>query len=104
MKKRNNRRKFQSVDIVMGLLRELARKETTPAWIMLAAIDRMAEIDGIYKVNLDALRPARLPQPPAPEPEPLEPVKAEDTTLLDEFNKRFYDKGGALGKPTDSKN
>lgn len=92
---RKPRYKDQGIDFIVGQLRKLAKDVKVSPWIRLRAIDRLAAIDRSYEVSLLETTPAKLPKPPveeAPEP-PAVQEDIEGEKLLDEFNRKFYNKG-----------
>ena len=96
---RKPRHKDQGLDINIGLLRKLAKDEKTPAWIKLLAIDRLLVIDKTCEIPLTASLPIARPirstkEVEVPEEDVNPPVAEGDgKELLDEFNRRFYNRG-----------
>lgn len=92
---KKQRYKDQGIDFIIGQLRKLAKDIKVSPWIRLRAIDRLATIDRSYEVSLIETTPAKLPKPPVedvPTPATEEP-DVEGEQLLDEFNRKFYNKG-----------
>ena len=106
-RKKKPRYKDQGIDFVIGQYRAIAKDKEVPAWIRMAAVDRLAVIDSILKVELIPLatRVAKLPASPVSDlkPEP-EIVPVEDDPILDAFNRKYYNGGVKNVEPTDSKN
>lgn len=101
---KKRRKQYQSVDFTIGELKKIVRDKTTPSWIKIIALDRMAEIDGNYKVDLlpPTSRVNKLPAATAvPEviaPEVEAPVIDEvGKRLLDNFHKTLYNGGANAG-------
>jgi len=108
-----NRHKCQGIDFVIGQLRDIAKDKEIPAWQRLAALDRLSTIDSIYQIEIVPLTPrvaSRAPvpvigdlkiEPAAPVTEPV--VDDEEKKLLEDFNRKYYNKG-EKSERSDSKN
>src|SRR5882672_6572914 len=94
------RPKWTGLDAVIGHLRTLIRDPSSPPWVKLAAIDRLAVIDEIYDVQLGGInertRSIKKLEEPIDEPVPetlREPEDKHGKDLLATFQKQFFNNG-----------
>jgi hypothetical protein len=95
------RRTPQERKYLIAALKKLAKRKDVGGPTILAAIDRVAVLDGLYEVEL--VRPRERPdkwadKAPVSLPEPAQPNDDDELKkFAAEFNKRHY--GGVNGKP-----
>lgn len=91
--------KNYGLQYILSGLRAVLKDKNAPAWIKVAAADRLATISQVYDIELSPItpRPYKAPAGPVLEAEPVQEEVIEETLedkkLLDEFNSKYLTKG-----------